>query len=141
MDVFDWLDMIKKMRSESITQEAIGKRIGWSRDKVKNHAIILDQIGTEVLDLVKKHKKGRVPDGGTNVPIDFTEGGLRELIGLNITNVASNFRRSVKPQHIHISLSGVYSRADLSQNKSPLSLSIGVISFVKIYSYYKIVIF
>ncbi|MBU4300958.1 MAG: hypothetical protein KKB09_07125 [Nanoarchaeota archaeon] len=90
MDVFDWLDIIKKMRTESITQEAIGKRIGWSREKVKNYNTLIEQIGTENLDLAKKHQLGRVPSIGTIVPIDFTEGGLRELIGLNVTNVTKH---------------------------------------------------
>ena len=52
----------------TLAQQAIGDKIGWSRDKVKNHAIIFDQIGTQNLDLAKSVQIGRVPTDGTNVP-------------------------------------------------------------------------
>jgi len=38
---------------------------------------VLNNIGTEVLDLARKHQNGRVPKNGTIVPFDFTEGWFR----------------------------------------------------------------
>ncbi len=86
LDLFDWLDIIGRMRTENITQEQIGKRIGWSREKVRNYTFLIDKIGTQNINIAKSHQCGRVPDNGTIVPIDFTEGGLRDLIGLNEDN-------------------------------------------------------
>lgn len=86
LDVFDWLDMIKRMRTEAITQEAIGKRIGWSPKQVSDYNRILNSYSPEVLDIAKKHQKGRGKADSPNGEVDFTEGGLRELIGLNAAN-------------------------------------------------------
>jgi len=77
MDLFDWLDIIKKLREEGLTQTQIGDRIGWSREQVRNYIFVLDKIGTEVLDLARKYQNGRVPRNGTIVPFDFTEGWFR----------------------------------------------------------------
>lgn len=77
MDLFDWLDIIKKLREEGLTQAQIGDRIGWSREQVRNYIFVLDKVGTEVLDLARKHQNGRVPKNGTIVPFDFTEGWFR----------------------------------------------------------------
>ncbi len=66
------------MKEEGLTQEDIGKRIGWSRDNVKNYQRIIDRIGTRILGLTKNHQKDRVPINGTNVPThNFTEGWFR----------------------------------------------------------------
>ncbi len=78
MDLFDWLDVVGKLKSEGLTQAVIGERIGWSREQVKNHAKVTDTIGTVILELAKTHQKGRVPLNGTNVPtFNFTEGWFR----------------------------------------------------------------
>jgi len=50
------------------TQEKIGERIGWSREKIKNHVTLRSQIGTQILILAKTFQSGRVPNFGTNVP-------------------------------------------------------------------------
>lgn len=71
MDLFDWLDIIKKLREEGLTQAQIGDRIGWSREQVRNYIFVLDKVGTEVLDLARKHQNGRVPKNGTIVPFDL----------------------------------------------------------------------
>lgn len=77
MDLFDWLGLVGKLRNEGLTQAAIGERIGWSRDSVKNYAHVLDRVGTQISDLAKQHQAGRVPANGTGVPaFDFTEGGF-----------------------------------------------------------------
>ena len=60
----------------------MNKKIGWSRSAVSNYIILLDQIATQNLEFAKKHQTGRVAENATSVAIDFTEGGLRELIGL-----------------------------------------------------------
>ncbi|MBU4300957.1 MAG: hypothetical protein KKB09_07120 [Nanoarchaeota archaeon] len=72
------------MRTESITQEAIGKRIGWERGQVAKYSMILDKIVPENLEMAKKYQTGRGTKDVPNGTIDFTEGGLRELIGLNV---------------------------------------------------------
>ena len=36
--------------------------------------------------MAKSVQDGRVPDNGTNVPIDFTEGWFREILKLNPEN-------------------------------------------------------
>ena len=46
----------------------IGERIGWSREKVKDHVTLRSQIGTQILIFAKSFQEGRVPDFGTNVP-------------------------------------------------------------------------
>ena len=65
------------LRKEGLTQAQIGDRIGWSREQVRNYIFVLDKVGTEVLDLARKHQNGRVPKNGTIVPFDFTEGWFR----------------------------------------------------------------
>jgi len=77
MDLFDWLDIIKKLRDEGLTQAQIGERIGWSREQVRNYINILSKVGTQILDLARSYQKGRVPENGTIVPFDFTEGWFR----------------------------------------------------------------
>jgi len=73
---------IAKLRDEGLTQAAIGERIGWSRDQVKNHCRSLDEIGTQVLDFAKNYQEGRVPMVGTIVPMTFTEGLFRNILSL-----------------------------------------------------------
>jgi len=96
MDLFDWLDVIGRLQDEGLTQEKIGERIGWSREKVRNHVTLRSQIGTEILIFAKTFQEGRVPNFGTFEPknergvntFDFTEGwfrnsGLYELTAEN----------------------------------------------------------
>jgi len=49
-------------------EEKIGERIGWSREKIKNHVTLRSKIGTQILILAKSFQSGRVPEFGTNVP-------------------------------------------------------------------------
>ena len=66
-------------------EEKIGERIGWSREKIKNHVTLRSKIGTQILIFAKSFQSGRVPEFGTNVPkneqevntFDFTEGWFR----------------------------------------------------------------
>ena len=68
MDLFDWLDVIGRLRGEGLTQAEIGERIGWTREQVKHYIAVLNTIGTEVLNLARGHQEGRVPENGTTVP-------------------------------------------------------------------------
>ena len=77
MDLFDWLDIIGKLRDEGLTQAQIGERIGWSRGAVSNYILLADSIATRVLDLSKAHQEGRVADDATRVTFTFTEGWFR----------------------------------------------------------------
>ena len=73
MDLFDWLDIIRRLRDEGLTQEQIGEKIGWSRTDVANNVAVLDKIVTQVLDLARQHQKGRVTQNVTCVTFDFTD--------------------------------------------------------------------
>ena len=78
MDLFDWLDVVGRLREEGLTQAKIGERIGWSREVISKYLSVLDGLGTQILNLAKKHQEGRVPSNGTNVPtFNFTEGWFR----------------------------------------------------------------
>jgi ParB-like chromosome segregation protein Spo0J len=89
MDLFDWLDIIKKLKDEDLTQEVIGEKIGKSVDMVQFHNKLLNNIPTEVLSLCKKAQEGRVGGETTFVgieinnetikirPFNFTEGWFR----------------------------------------------------------------
>jgi len=68
MDLFDWLDVIAKLQDEGLTQEKIGERIGWSREKVKDHVTLRSQIGAEILILAKTFQEGRAPKNGAAAP-------------------------------------------------------------------------
>jgi site-specific DNA-methyltransferase (adenine-specific) len=77
-DLFDYLDVIKALRSENLTQEQIGVRINWSRDKVKDHCRLLDGVGAKILELALEHQECGAPQNGANAPFfNFTEGWFR----------------------------------------------------------------
>jgi len=86
MDLFDWLNIIDNQRKAGFTQQAIGDKIGWSRENVKNYVTILEKIGTANLLLAKSVQMGRVPNNGTTVPLDFTEWWFRDITKLNLDN-------------------------------------------------------
>lgn len=85
MDLFDWLGVIEKLKKDH-TQEQIGEKIGWTREKVRNYNFIIEGVGTQNIELAKTNQKGRVPDNGTTVPLEFTEGWFREILKLNADN-------------------------------------------------------
>ena len=66
------IQTIKLQKNNNYTQEEIGNKIGWSRVQVKNYMAILNKIGTQVLDIARKHQKGRVSKIDTGVSIDFS---------------------------------------------------------------------
>ena len=75
-DLFDYLGYIKTSRDAGDTQEIIGGKLGWSREKISQYCILLDGVATEVLEFVKPHQEGRVAGDATNVA-NFTEGWFR----------------------------------------------------------------
>jgi ParB-like chromosome segregation protein Spo0J len=77
MDLFDWLDIIDKLRNEGLTQAQIGERIGWSRGQISQYLVLLEKIATNILILAKKYQKGRVAENATFVSFNFTEGWFR----------------------------------------------------------------
>ena len=76
MDLFDWLDVIGKLRGEGLTQAEIGEKIGWSESKVKDYSRLLNAIVAKVLILGKKHQTGRATVKVANAT--FTEGWFRD---------------------------------------------------------------
>ena len=76
MDLFDWLDVVGRLREDGLTQAKIGERIGWSREVVAYHLAIIDKVVTSALALAKKHQEGRAAKDVTNVT-NFTEGWFR----------------------------------------------------------------
>ena len=49
-------------------EEKIGERIGWSREKVRDHVTLRSRIGAEILVLAKTFQEGRAPSNGANAP-------------------------------------------------------------------------
>jgi len=76
MDLFDWLDVIGRLRSEGLTQEQIGERIGWSRKQVSDYVRLLDNVAPEVSGLARAHRDGRGAENAPNGAM-FTEGWFR----------------------------------------------------------------
>lgn len=60
-------------RLQGLTQATIGDMIGWEESTIKQYGALLKSIVTQVLELAKKHQKGRVTEKVTNVTFDFTE--------------------------------------------------------------------
>lgn len=86
MDVFDWCDIIQALKEQGLTQEQIAKRIGWSRERVKDYAAITTKLGAEFLKIARSIQEGRAPAEGANAPtFNFSEGWLRNsgLYGLD----------------------------------------------------------
>lgn len=77
MDVFDWLDVIGRLRDEGLTQAEVGGRVGWSRGTVSQYILIHEKVATEVLELAKQYQNGRVVEKTTSVVFTFTEGWFR----------------------------------------------------------------
>lgn len=83
MDLFDWLDVIKKEREQGSTQQEIAKKIGWTLDTTKKYNTVFNVV-PEVLEKAKSRQKGRgtgnVPNGTFNFTVGwFRESGIYEL--------------------------------------------------------------
>ena len=77
MDLFDYLDIIKRLRVEGFSLKEIGKKTGFDKSIVGQYSALLKNIFTEVLDFCKQYQIGRVNEKFTNVNFDFTEGFFR----------------------------------------------------------------
>lgn len=75
MDLFDWVELISKMRDEGYKGKDIAGRLNWSAQNVSNYNNVFTRISTQVLEKAKQHQKGRVDNKSTTV--DFTEGWFR----------------------------------------------------------------
>lgn len=72
MDLFDWLDIIRKLKEDGYQYQEIGNKIGWNEGQIKKYSMLLSKVPT-VLNLCKQHQIGR---GTKKVPrgtFDFTE--------------------------------------------------------------------
>jgi hypothetical protein len=72
MDLFDWLDIIARLKDD-YTQEEIGEKIGWSRSKVCDYSNLLNNIDAQVLDIARKHQKDRATKKVAHATFNFTE--------------------------------------------------------------------
>jgi DNA modification methylase len=83
MDLFDWLDVIKSLKSQSLTQEKIGERIGWTQEQVSRHQTINEVIMPDILKMALEHQKGRGIDeyaqGHNFTERWFRDSGLYDL--------------------------------------------------------------
>lgn len=77
MDLFDWIELIGKMRNEGLTQQEIGDKIGFDRNVIAGYVRLLDNIVAQVLEKTKEHQVGRVTSGVTIATKNFTEGWFR----------------------------------------------------------------
>jgi site-specific DNA-methyltransferase (adenine-specific) len=84
MDLFDWLDVVKRLKEEGKRLKEIGDKLGWEEGKVKQYSVLLNKV-TNVLDFCKKHQLGRVTEEFTTVTFNFTERWFRDsgLYNLN----------------------------------------------------------
>lgn len=78
IDLFDYLDITKKLRDEGFQQKKIAEKMGWSEGRIKQYSMVIRNIVTTVLDLVKKHQEGRVTEKDTVVTFKFTERWFRD---------------------------------------------------------------
>jgi site-specific DNA-methyltransferase (adenine-specific) len=87
MDLFDWLDFVAKLKSDGLTQAAIGERIGMAREVVAMHVQLLNSVVAKVLDIAKQHEDGRATKD-VAIATKFTLGWFRNsgLYDLNKEN-------------------------------------------------------
>ena len=76
MDLFDWIELIDKMREDGMTQQEIGEEIGWTRAKVGEYSQLINNVGN-IIDLVKKYQRGRSTDNVGIPTFNFTQGWFR----------------------------------------------------------------
>ena len=82
MDLFDWLGVIGRLRTEGMTQAEIGEKIGWSRTKVADYARLIENTVANVLELAKVHQSGRATENVAMVTFTerwFRDSGLYDL--------------------------------------------------------------
>jgi len=77
MDLFDWIELIGKMRDEGLTQQEIGDKIGFDRNVIAGYVRLLDNVVAQVLEKTKEHQVGRVTGDVAIATKNFTEGWFR----------------------------------------------------------------
>ena len=80
MDLFDWLGVIGRLRTEGMTQVEIGEKIGWSRGAVSQYAMLQDKVATRILEIAKGIQRGLVATDATTGN-NFTERWFRDSGG------------------------------------------------------------
>ena len=83
MDLFDWVELISKMRDEGLTQQEIGDKIGWSRNQVARISSLIEKVVPKVLAKAKRNQLGRgtedVPSGTNFSESWFRNSGLYDF--------------------------------------------------------------
>lgn len=79
MDLFDWLGVIGRLRTEGMTQVEIAGKLGWSPQKVSDYNNVLERLSATVLEIAKEHQNGRAEK--KSAMADFTERWFRDSGG------------------------------------------------------------
>jgi DNA modification methylase len=72
MDLFDWLDVIGKLKGEGLALKEIGAKLDWEEGRVKQYSVLLNKV-TPILKECKVYQDGRVTEKVTPVTFNFTE--------------------------------------------------------------------
>jgi len=64
------------------TQQEIGGRIGWSRDKVQGYLEIHSKCVADILESARRHQEGRATQDVAIATFNFTEGWFRNTTPL-----------------------------------------------------------
>ncbi len=78
-------------------EEKIGERIGWNREKVRDHVTLRSKIGAEILIFAKSFQEGRAPKNGAAAPKNERSVTLRSRIGAEILVFAKAFQKGRAP--------------------------------------------
>ena len=79
-------------------EEKIGERIGWSREKVRDHVTLRSKIGAEILVFAKTFQSGLAPKNGAFAPKNERSVTLRSQIGTQILILAKTFQSGRVPK-------------------------------------------
>jgi hypothetical protein len=85
MDLFDWIDIVSKLKSEGFTLKDIGDKLSWSEDIIKRYSSLLTKV-TNILNLCKKYQSGRVTEKVSTGHFNFTERWFRDSGLYDLTN-------------------------------------------------------
>jgi site-specific DNA-methyltransferase (adenine-specific) len=77
MDLFDWLDIISKMKDEGYKLKKIAEKLNFSEQTIKYYNSLLKKVST-ILDLTKESQEGRETKKFTVETFNFTERWFRD---------------------------------------------------------------
>jgi hypothetical protein len=60
MDTFDYIDIIREMRSQGQTESKIAEFLSWSRDHVAKYVRLINKIAAPVLEYAKEHQQANL---------------------------------------------------------------------------------